>query len=193
MRRRRSRTRGSKAPARNREWVIWNTQDPATHRLNVYNQLGTGNMYASVILSQGDFQTFFDEPTIVRNIIHWSWTFRTLPAAPEINTFQFGIIRTNLVLPSGTVAAAALPYLPHPWFDGTADWIFNSVQQAMSENITVQRGFANEMTANGLVDIKTKRRFERGHNLVLVAGFDSSNGAQICDWVAGGRSLFFNN
>lgn len=191
MRRFRRRSRGARS-TRAREWVRWNIQDPGTGRINAFATLGAGNLYGSCILTAGDMQAVFDEPTIVRNILHWSWAFRTLPTTPEVASFAWGLIRTNVNLAAGVVPGAALPYIPHPWYDADADWIYNSVQQAISENITVQRGFSNEMAGNGLVDVRTKRKFEGGHNLVAAAWFDASNGAQICDFTIGGRSLFLN-
>lgn len=191
MRRFKRRTRGP-SPIRAKEWVAFAQVDAATQRPNASILLPSQTIYASWILSPDEMTTLYDEPTLLRSILRYSFVPNTQPPAGDGSFLSFGLIKANFeTAAGGALPAALLPFVPLPFFDGDSDWIYEWHSTIPSTGVSFLASVYAAQNGNGQEDIRARRKFPDGHGLLLVIYNDSSaNVAYRC--TVQGRLLFAN-
>lgn len=150
-------------------------------------QLG---VYANYILSPDEMTSFYDEPTLLRSILRWVAVTSSAPTSGQDWFFGWGLIQLDFELPGGTIAGTYAPALPLPYFDADSEWIYTWYQTVVSGSV-LNGGFGATANGVGMEDIRTRRRFQNGKGLALIAYYDGFASNLFCQF--SGRLLFANH
>lgn len=139
------------------------------------------------LIDPGSFEDFFDEPTLVRQIIQYTWMPVTISVPASNAKYGGGWI--------GIIVTAGDGAVPDPSIDARRsdyDWAFWAplmVGCATSGATTISVG--NVAGANGQLDIRSKRKIRNGHGLAFY--FSPSDIMNIdCQFEFQWRGLFAN-
>jgi len=192
MRRRSSSRRSSRSGGRTREWNAFTTVDTGNGSFAAHINLPNNSVYANYLLSPDDMTVFYDEPTLVRSILHFSAVGAASVGANNDMWLSMGYIKWDAeVGAAGAVPAGLLPFVPLPFIDADSPWIWQYHQSIPNGPVAGTVRLDAAVDGNGLVDIRTKRKFENGSGLLFVATATRSDGGQI-NLAVSGRLLWLN-
>jgi len=179
MRFNRVRTRGRRSgkPKRAREWLASSLIDPVTQQPVVGIVFSGGipyEVYADWILSPDAASGLYDEPTVLRMLIQWSWITTTTSNAPMAAHVEIGIITLKL---EGTSSPFATPgeldNVPLPFLDGDSDWLWCKQYTVPVSPNAFHTSFAT-IPGQGFEDIRTRRKIPNGYGLALIIAYESA-------------------
>jgi len=169
-RRRSSSRRGTSRPIRNREWVPWTTVESAGYTYEEPRPvvLYPGQALRSWIITPGEAQSFWDEPTIVRHLftpqVFVNGTTAQVQAAYR-QTLRGGFITWKHGL---TQATGPTDFDGLDPSDGALDWMWWGtfpLHHFSGMNFeTVVYDFTGQ---GGFLESKTKRKLEMGYGLAM--------------------------
>jgi len=193
MRRSRSRRAPSRGRARVKEWVGFNTQSLDGTNQATQIALNSSTVYANYVLSPDSVTSLFDEPTLLRSLLAYSWTVQSTFAANTSVFFALGIIRSTIEAPDGVLPGALSPYVPIPFFDSDSEWIWETHYTVSAGTNLVPGGQNAFLNHVGREDVRAKRKFNGGQGLLLVAWCQTLSGAGGINLTLSGRLLFQNS
>lgn len=168
--RRRLRRQSGARKLRAREWVSHRFINTTTFVPTVVAfPLATTavQVYGNYILSPDDMTINFDEPTLMRWILQWSFQTNQSPGADCALSLQLGLIKLSLEGATAPFNAGDVARIPLPFDDGDSAWIWQSCQTIVlrvNEKTTILSGSGGEQ-----LNIKTRRKVENGEGLAMVA------------------------
>jgi len=168
--------RGRRSPTRSREWLGHAIVDPSTGSpataVALDGSLGAA-IWGGYLVDPDTMTTIFDEPTLVRSIIHWQQN-QIQPALADSGYFlALGLIALKSEQMSSPFTAAELNTVPWPYWDADSDWIWH--QMYAYTNQTSVRSYASAvMPGVGEADIRTKRKFPNGTGLALIMYYEAT-------------------
>lgn len=168
--------------------------DPATGNPAISATMSANSVYASYILSPDDMSGAYDEPTLMRGILHWTLIpngLRNTAGAEE--WFGIGLIKLSIEAAQGVLPAAALPFVPLPFFDADSPWIWQRTVNMSTSAGSLWTAMDAQLQDVGAETFQTRRKFENGTGIALICYYNSQGttpgGVRFS---AGGRLLWLN-
>jgi len=172
---RRGRGRGKQ---RTREWIAATTSPTEVYEEPGALILAPNQFTSSWILHPGDSTDFFDEPTLVRTLVHLSYLTDVSASVVSTGTWNdsiwigFVIWRSDIAGPNDLLIAA----------NGSRDWIWwfqgYTYKLAVGQFIVQGGGTANPGQGN-MFDLKGKRKIPNGSGIAFCAQTPATNDAEI--------------
>jgi len=178
-------SRSSSRPVRAREWEGFVTSPSGIFGEPGRIVLAPNTGYCDWALDPNDLRDFYDEPTIVRTIIH----DQVHPLASSA-----GGVSIACSLYVGLIAWKDdnLPVVGPFADDATKDWMYHTMWNMF--NGGTSDGFINAgptVNPDGRLDLKSKRKFQSGMGLALCA-FAPTNNSHSVVWQFNARCLLLN-
>lgn len=192
----RRRSRGP-SKVRSKEWIGMTFVDGTTGSqaasITLQSTSALSPTFGAFFISPDDFTASFDEPTLLRILISWHWQQTQAVATANDVFLEVGLIKLKLEATVNPFAAGTIANVPLPYVDSDSDWIWSKFFNfRINPNAVVT--IAGDLPGTGWEDIRTRRRFENGTGLAVIARQSSNTVSTIIGQLSlSARALFANH